>query len=151
DGVGGEGFTQGASGLISTLNATVNALAIKVNTASGGSGTAALGRLNAAANATISVNAHGGAITDNNDIPAPPQQVINVSISGSNGTLLLNAAGGIGSGNPLETRVSVLQATNTGSGAIQIANNVDTLGALTVNALTNQGGGIAVSNVGALT
>jgi hypothetical protein len=138
DGSGSAGFTQSAASTINTTNTTAGALSINVNTATG-SGGATLGLLNAGANATITVNTHGGAIFDNNGATQ------NVTFPGSSGTLKLTATGGIGSSDALETQVSALQATNTGGGNIQLTNT----GALSLTSVSNTGGGnIGVSNVG---
>ncbi len=68
DGTGGEGYDQQAATL-TTTNTTANALAITVNTASGGTGDAVIGKGNigSSAGGTITVNSNGGNILWSND------------------------------------------------------------------------------------
>ncbi|MCO6454551.1 MAG: autotransporter-associated beta strand repeat-containing protein [Pirellulaceae bacterium] len=67
----------------------------------------------------------------------------------------LRATAGIGSGNALETQISMLAASNTGGGNIEILNSVG--GLLTIgmangfSGITNTGGAVSVTNLSPLT
>ncbi len=84
---------------------------------------------------SISVTASNGRIYDNNDTGFP---VTNIT---SSGYVKLTATGGIGSGNPLELVMNGpnarLDATNSGSGNIELANT----GAFLLNTIKNNASG----------
>ena len=91
---------------------------------------------------TVALTARTGAITDGGDVGA------DVTAS----ELALRAAGGIGSSNALDTAVSTVAASNTGSGNIVIENSVGgllTIGIVdTLPGVSNSasGGNIEITN-----
>ncbi|QDU31369.1 Hemolysin, chromosomal [Anatilimnocola aggregata] len=136
DGAGSEGFTQASGTSIVTTNATATALVVRVNTAAGGTGGAALGLLEVgAAPGQITVNTtstagSGGAIIDNN------AGVLN--LSGGDAALL--ASGGIGSADAIEMNLTNVGFNNSTAGDVRLTELVGT-GGFVVNAVV----GVATS------
>ncbi|MDX1944188.1 MAG: autotransporter-associated beta strand repeat-containing protein, partial [Pirellulaceae bacterium] len=146
DGTGAQGLLMNTGSSIATTNNTTAAVAITVNTATGGTGNAALRAISAGTTAgrvTIAVDdgvndADGGEISD-----AADDALVNITAFAA----LLTAATGIGdtgtasSGRVLETVVAQLDVTNSASGSIFIADLDDGL------TLTNISGPNSVDGV----
>jgi Ca2+-binding RTX toxin-like protein len=86
-----------------------------------------------------------GAIIDDNDPEADGAEPINNIVASS---LVLRAVGGIGSPNVLDTQVSFLSATNSGSGDISIVNQKTVHGPVDIINAVNTAGGVMVENFG---
>jgi hypothetical protein len=109
------------------------------------SGTIYLGaEINTGATGSVSLDS-SGAIIDDNDPEATGTDPINNIIASS---VVLRAVGGIGSDNVLDTQVSVISATNSGSGDISILNQKNVPGAVDIVEAVNTAGSVAVENFG---
>lgn len=91
-----------------------------------------------AGSGTITVNA-GGAITDN---------LTAETANFTTGALILTATGGIGSADDIDTTVTSIDATNDGTGSVQITESGDLV---ITRALQNGTGGITITTGGNLT
>lgn len=121
-------FTQASTSVITANNGNVSINAASVNVAK-----IAAYSLVAGVNSQISITATSGAITD----------VANTIIADD---LILSAKTGIGSSaNPLDTQVFNLQATNSGTGTIEISNTSSTLN---VTQATTNGTNITIASTG---
>ncbi|MFM7058194.1 MAG: hypothetical protein ACKO2P_14845 [Planctomycetota bacterium] len=115
DGAAGQSFTMVSGTSLITTSSSASAISIRVNTTSGGTGSADLSLLSAV-NGRVTVNVQqtsgvgGGAITDANTTAA------NIAAS----TALLLAATGIGSSDAIDTQVGTIAFQNSTSGHIQL-------------------------------
>lgn len=139
DGSGSQGFSMASGSSIATTNATASAVAINVNSAAGGTGTAALRGISTGSGGTITVktdtgsNITGGDITMASgvlDVGTGTVHLTNPQISGTNiGT----------SGAPIQMIASALNAT-TGTSGIFVTNTgvnaLDLVGVSTTGAFT---------------
>ncbi|MCL4206325.1 MAG: hypothetical protein KJ000_27905 [Pirellulaceae bacterium] len=168
DGAGAEGFSQTA-GTIQTTNASASAVAIDVNAAGGGAGSAALGDISSGSGGTITVstatggNASGGSIT----------QTALTLLNAGTGTVALSTpttgASGIGTAADnirttagtvtattgsagvfiTETDGAGFTATATGAGDVRLTNIAGTLNV--AGATTTGSGAIVLSSGDAIT
>jgi hypothetical protein len=129
DGAGSESLSMAAGSSITTTNTSATGIDLRVNTAGGGAGNAALASLQTGATGTIQVDVTatgaGGAITDSNG----------ATNNLNTRNLVLMAATGIGTGagtaftgGELEATVSNVDISNATSGGVYLRNT----GALTI-------------------
>jgi hypothetical protein len=168
DGSGAEGFSQTA-GAIQTSNATAGAVAINVNAAGGGTGSAGLGDITTGSGGTITVstatggNSSGGSITQTAltllDVGSGTV-ALSTPTTGSSGigTAAVNirttagtvtAAAGSSGVFITETDGANFTATATGAGEVRLTNNAGTLNI--AGATTTGSGAIALSSGDAIT
>jgi trimeric autotransporter adhesin len=168
DGSGAEGFSQ-TTGTIQTTNATANAVAINVNAAGGGTGSAALGNISTGSGGTITVSTATGGNTSGGSITQAALTLLNVG----SGTVALSTptAGSSGIGTAAanirttagtvtatagssgvfitETDGASFTATATGSGDVRLTNIAGTLNV--AGATTTGNGAIVLSSGDAIT
>ncbi len=123
DGAGAQGYSQTLPGDLVTANTTAAAIGITVNTASGGTGDAVLGRAVAgnrnspgAGGGTLTVAANGGNILWAADVPAASGATTNNGLQARNYSFATSGAGGIGTAaRPIATDVLGANGVYNGS------------------------------------
>src|SRR5262249_54731530 len=134
DGSGTQGLSQSAGAALTTTDASAAAVSVTVNTSAGGTGAAALGDVSVGPGGTITVNGHGGSISQSAGTLLKAALVgLTADTIGSAGANVLTqagtvtAAGGTGGVFITESDGADFTATATGSGDIHLTSTTGTL------------------------